>query len=175
MPEHVTRDKEAEIRLLESLLKQQGCYPIDARVEVIEPDTDRKERAFQRKPSFLADSYAESEEITPLKSQTKLEQRSATQRFEDRPPVKQDRFTDNTNRIQYETDERASDYGHLKSKEVTHELQQKGMSAPVQRRNVKAKERQYHYVQPPAESTVYTNTAQYYRQEGKEQTDQMTK
>ena len=175
VPEHQPRDKEEEIRILErrlSLLKQQGCYPIDTKVEVIEPDTDNKERAYQRKPSFLTNSYAKSEEITPLNSQTKLDHRSATQRLEDRPPVKEDRFTDCTNRIQYETDERTSHYGYLKSNEVRNELQQKEMSTPVQRRDVRDKERQYHYIQPPEEATAYTNRTQYYRHEGIEQTGQ---
>ena len=174
IPEHQPRDKEEEIRLLErrlSLLKQQGCYPIDTKVEVIEPDTDKKERAYQRKTSFLTDSYAESEEITPLKSQTKLDQRSVTQRLEDQPPVKEYRFTDDTNRIQYETDERASHYGYLKSNEVRNELQQKEMSTPVQRRDVRAKERQNHYIQPPEEA-AYTNRTQYHRHEDIEQTEQ---
>ena len=173
VPEHQPRDKEEEIRILErrlSLLEQQGCYPIDTEVEVIEPDNDKKERAYQRKPSFLNDSYSESEEITPLKSQTKLDQR--TQRLEDCPPVKVDRFTDGTNRIQYETDERTSHYGYSKSNEVRNELQQKEVSTPVQRRDVRAKERQYHYIQPPEEATAYTNRTQYHRQEGIEQTEQ---
>ena len=76
------------------------------------------------------------------------------------------------NRIQYETDERISPHGYVKSNEVRNELQQKEMSAPVQRRDVRAKERQYHYIQPPEEATAYTNRTQYYRHEGVEQTEQ---
>ena len=171
-------DKDEEIRTLERklyLLRQQRAYPIDAQIEVIEPDNDRKGRAPQRKPSFLSDSFEGSNDITQQNADQKP---VVKQSFEDHPPVREDRFKDDRRLSQYEGDERTSSHDYMNRKERKHELQQNeistGISAPIQTRDVRPKERQYHYTPPPIESTVNTKRMQFCRQQEVEQRDQRT-
>ena len=167
-------DKDEEIRTLEGklyLLRQQRAYPIDAQIEVIEPDNDRKGRALQRKPSFLSDTLEGSYDITQQNADQKP---VVKQRLEDHPPVREDIFKDERSLNQYEGDERASSHGYMNSNERKHELQQKKMSAPIQTRDVRPKERQYHYTPPPIESTANTKRMQFCRQQEVEQMDQRT-
>ena len=91
--------RDEEIREMDRRLtqmRQQGFYPIDASIKVIESEDTEKRGISQRRPSFLTDSFEEVKENTQLKSQTFLDQKPFRQRLENPPPVGEDNYTENT-------------------------------------------------------------------------------
>ena len=94
-------------------MRQQGFYPIDASIKVIESEDTEKRGISQMRPSFLTDSFEEVKENTQLKTQTFLAQKTFRQRLETPPPpVEKDNYTESKKRrvMQYPEEERKSHF-----------------------------------------------------------------
>ena len=144
-----------------TLLRQQGFYPIDASIEVLEGN--KSGRTKLRKPSFLTDSEDEKKESTQLRQQERLDDTSKYQRLEARPPLKEETDIYREHLLPYGEDARGNRQG------LEQNSEQKERNAPVPERYSRNTDRNYQYIPPPQVSSACTDRKQHLRQEEIEQ------
>ena len=144
-----------------TLLRQQGFYPIDASIEVLEGN--KSGRTKLRKPSFLTDSEDEKKESTQHRKQKRLDDTSVYQTLQARPRLKEDKDFYREHLVKYGEDARGNRQG------LEQNSEQKERNAPVPERYSRNTDRDYQYIPPPQVSPACTDRKQHFRQEEIEQ------